>query len=119
MHKILIIDDDKDIHFLLKSILSTVLDKHFHLVFASSGKEALVLIEQHDFKIIICDFDMRDGHGLFVLHELESRGIESAFFFFTSTPEEVQTQNKGLLKAIINKTNPKKLVAEVLKYLNS
>ena len=64
MEKILIIDDDKDLCFVLKRFLS----KHgFEVIEATSGKAALEILEGLEPDLILCDFRLEDMSGSSIL----------------------------------------------------
>lgn len=52
MKKILVVEDDEDIHNLIKSILEK---ERYEIISAYSGTEALLLIENNDIDLILLD----------------------------------------------------------------
>lgn len=68
MEKILIIDDDKDLCFVLKRFLS----KHgFEVIEATSGKAALEILESLEPDLILCDFRLEDMSGSSILKKIK------------------------------------------------
>ena len=68
MEKILIIDDDKDLCFVLKRFLS----KHgFEVIEATSGKAALEILENLEPDLILCDFRLEDMSGSSILKKIK------------------------------------------------
>ena len=68
MEKILIIDDDKDLCFVLKRFLS----KHgFEVKEATSGRAALEILENVDPDLILCDFRLEDMSGSSILKKIK------------------------------------------------
>jgi Response regulator containing CheY-like receiver, AAA-type ATPase, and DNA-binding domains len=57
MTKILIIDDEKDIRFLLSSILS---DEGYEILQAGTVEEAELEIDKNDFNLAIVDISLND-----------------------------------------------------------
>ena len=70
MDKILIIDDDKDLCFVLKRFLS----KHgFEVIDATSGKAALEILENVEPDLILCDFRLEDMSGSSILKKIKEK----------------------------------------------
>ena len=70
MEKILIIDDDKDLCFVLKRFLS----KHgFEVTEATSGKAALEILENMVPDLILCDFRLEDMSGSSILRKIKEK----------------------------------------------
>jgi len=70
MEKILIIDDDKDLCFVLKRFLS----KHgFEVLEATTGKTALELLESVEPDLILCDFRLEDMSGSSILKKIKEK----------------------------------------------
>jgi two-component system response regulator HydG len=68
MEKILIIDDDKDLCFVLKRFLS----KHgFEVIEATSGRAALEILESLEPDLILCDFRLEDMSGSSILKKIK------------------------------------------------
>ena len=110
MNRILLVDDNKDVHRLLSALLKRHFgEQHFHQTFAHSGQEALKILETEVFDLIICDVEMSEGDGPFLLDELEKVNSKTPFIFFTSSPRDLPSKLKGSLKAVISKAHPKNL----------
>jgi two-component system, NtrC family, response regulator HydG len=70
MEKILIIDDDKDLCFVLKRFLS----KHgFEVLEATTGKLALEILESVEPNLILCDFRLEDMSGSSILKKIKEK----------------------------------------------
>jgi len=68
MEKILVIDDENDLRFVLKRFLS----KHnYEVIEASSGRKALEALKSHDISLILCDFKLDDMDGATVLKAIK------------------------------------------------
>ncbi len=68
MNHILIIDDDKDI----RSLLSRFLNKEgYKTTEAKDGKEALDLLKNEKFQLILCDFKLPDENGLDLIKKIK------------------------------------------------
>ena len=69
MAKILIIDDDPRIPILLRHLLRL---KGYESVSSESGKQALALIKQDTFDLIITDLRMQNINGMELLREVQT-----------------------------------------------
>src|SRR3954470_24113206 len=70
MEKILIIDDDKDLCFVLKRFLS----KHgFEVLEATTGRAALEILDSVDPDLILCDFRLEDMSGSSILKKIKEK----------------------------------------------
>ena len=82
--RILIVEDEKDIQELLAFNLST---EKTSVEVASSGNEALELLEKQKFDLILSDIKMQNGSGIELLAELGRRGGLPPFVFLTAYPD--------------------------------
>lgn len=70
-HRILVVDDEPD----MRLILGMTLQIGGHDVTeAETGEEALALMSQQDFDIVLLDLNLPDKSGLDVLDELQTAG---------------------------------------------
>lgn len=68
MEKILVIDDETDLRFVLKRFLS----KHnYEVLEAATGKKALELLRTHDVNLVLCDFKLDDMDGATALKAIK------------------------------------------------
>jgi two-component system response regulator HydG len=68
MKLILIVDDDKDI----RTLLSKFLEKEgFQTEQAANAKQALELLKQHPFDLVVCDFKLPDSTGLDLVRKIK------------------------------------------------
>ncbi|PZR30537.1 MAG: sigma-54-dependent Fis family transcriptional regulator, partial [Azospira oryzae] len=68
MEKILIIDDETDLRFVLKRFLA----KHnYEVVEAATGKKALEILRSQPVNLILCDFKLDDMDGATVLKAIK------------------------------------------------
>jgi UDP-3-O-[3-hydroxymyristoyl] N-acetylglucosamine deacetylase len=74
MHKVLIIDDEKDILDSLSSILS---DEGFSVYTATDGKEGLTIFDREEPGIVLLDVWMPEMDGLEVLKQIRSKNSEA------------------------------------------
>ena len=97
--RVLVIDDEPDILELLAEELEF---EGFSTVQASSGNEALEILETQSFDAIISDFKMPNGNGEVVLDFVKSDSYkESPVFYFVSGQADMSFQDA--LKEGVNK----------------
>ncbi len=67
MKKILIVDDDKDLSFIISEMLENY---GYSVTTADSGEEALALLSEHTYHLILLDINLPDTTGLELCKEL-------------------------------------------------
>lgn len=78
--KILIIDDDPDVHGVVKKILEP---KSYQMISAYDGEEGLHKVVEERPDLIILDVIMPGKHGFDVCHELKT---DEKYHFFSNIP---------------------------------
>ena len=78
--KILIIDDDPDVHAVVKKILE---GKSYEVISAYGGLEGLRMVVDERPDLIILDVIMPGKHGFEVCHELKT---DEKYHFFSNIP---------------------------------
>jgi two-component system alkaline phosphatase synthesis response regulator PhoP len=78
--KILLIDDDPDVHTVVKKILEP---KSYEVVSAYDGNEGLSKVVEERPDLIILDVIMPGKHGFDVCHELKT---DEKYHFFSNIP---------------------------------
>ena len=78
--KILVIDDDPDVHTVVKKILEP---KSYEVVSAYDGTEGLSKVVEERPDLIILDVIMPGKHGFDVCHELKT---DEKYHFFSNIP---------------------------------
>lgn len=83
--KILFIDDEEDILFLVKKFLS----KNGYVVDAeSSGRKGLISALVNKYDIILLDLNLDDSSGIDICKKLRTEGITTPIVFVTSSKED-------------------------------
>jgi DNA-binding response OmpR family regulator len=91
---ILIVDDDPDVRFVLRSFLE---GKGYETITAEDGSRILELIETKHPALIILDVMMPDKGGLEVCREIRARGLRTPVLILSS--KNVQTDPEGVAQA--------------------
>ncbi len=114
--KILVIDDEKDIHTLLKAVLGA--DDSLLVTYVLSGEEALIEAPKFQPDLILLDFLMPKMTGLDTFQALKSipslTQVPIVFFTASTDSEKIQTfLRMGAAGIIIKPFDPWTLSAEI------
>ncbi|GAB62492.1 MAG: sigma-54-dependent Fis family transcriptional regulator [Candidatus Jettenia sp.] len=90
--RILIIDDEENIRFTLKSFL---LDWGYEVVIAKDYHEALAMIDASDFDLIFADIFLEGKTGIDFLREVKNRNMNSPVIMITGVPN-IETASDAL-----------------------
>lgn len=90
---ILIVDDEESIRFTFERFLTS---EGYIVATASSCKEALDRINEGGIELIFADFNLPDGTGIDILHELNLRKDKCQVIIMTAYPS-VETARETLL----------------------
>jgi DNA-binding response OmpR family regulator len=121
MKKILAIDDEKSIRF----IIENTFNKDFDIVTMSNGKEALYWMQAGNIPdLIICDIEMPVMDGFEFIKKIRSSGFfDDIPLIMLSGKEESKDKIKcfemGADDYIIKPFNPKELIARIKRRLQS
>lgn len=113
MKKILIVDDEKQMQSLLCVCIGS---SEFELTTAGSGKEALELIKEQQFDLMLLDIMMPEMNGFQVLKELTEKELLVPTIIISAigeTDQVVEGLNLGASDYITKPFEPKELVARV------
>ncbi len=77
MTKILVVDDEKDLEFLIKQkFRKEIRENLYEFYFAYNGKEALqIVIENKDIEVVLSDINMPEMDGLTLLNKLNEQSL--------------------------------------------
>jgi len=117
--KVLLIDD----HTLFRMGLKGLLERSDIEVVAaaSTGREGLEIVDQHDPEVILLDMRMPDIDGLMVLRQLRDRGITAPITMLTTSTDEndlVQCLRSGAQGYLLKDMDPDDLVAALRKIVD-
>jgi CheY-like chemotaxis protein len=80
-YDILFVDDDENI----RNVYVSILKKHqYRVSSATSGKEALDLLESHSYRLVFLDINMPEMSGLKVLREIREKDRNIPIFIVTA-----------------------------------
>ena len=91
MQKILIVDDDP----VMLRIASIILSKHFHVVTASSGAEALTVFEAEKPDLVLSDLLMPEMNGYELHRILQEKNPEPVPVIFMTADEDEDSERRG------------------------
>lgn len=84
MKEILIVDDDKDLSFIISEMLE---DHGYSVKTAESGERAFELLSRHSFHLILLDINLPDTTGLELCKELRQVSQVPVIFASARTSE--------------------------------
>jgi len=118
MEKILIIDDDKDLCFVLKRFLS----KHgFEVIDATSGKAALEILENVEPDLILCDFRLEDMSGSSILKKIKEKNPSVPVIIITgysNIKTAVEVMKLGAMDYVTKPLLPDEILLTIRKALS-
>lgn len=119
MEKILIIDDDKDLCFVLKRFLS----KHgFEVLEATSGRAALEILDSVEPNLILCDFRLEDMSGSSILRKIKEKNPSVPVIIITgysNIKTAVEVMKLGAMDYVTKPLLPDEILLTIKKALNA
>ena len=104
MKKILLVDDDAEIHKLVIALIYKTFPD-IEVTTCISGQEAIICIHKNSYDLIVSDIEMINGDGYFLYHFLQKNQIFIPFIFFSTLveiPSHYQIEGDCIF---INKSN--------------
>lgn len=118
MEKILIIDDDKDLCFVLKRFLS----KHgFEVLDATTGRAALEILDSVEPDLILCDFRLEDMSGSSILKKIKEKNPSVPVIIITgysNIKTAVEVMKLGAMDYVTKPLLPDEILLTIKKALN-
>ncbi len=118
MEKILIVDDDKDLCFVLKRFLS----KHgFEVMEATSGRAALDILDAVEPDLILCDFRLEDMSGSSILKKIKEKNPSVPVIIITgysNIKTAVEVMKLGAMDYVTKPLLPDEILLTIRKALN-
>ncbi|MCL2577760.1 MAG: response regulator [Defluviitaleaceae bacterium] len=116
--KILAVDDRPEI----LNIVNSVLSKYFKVLAATSGSDALKIMQQHQIDLFILDVEMPVMDGFELTKKIRAEGKYSStpimFFTSNSSRERIKTSMElGICDFIVKPSYPETLLVQAAKYL--
>ncbi len=119
MEKILIIDDDKDLCFVLKRFLS----KHgFEVLEATTGRLALEILDSVEPNLILCDFRLEDMSGSSILKKIKEKLPAVPVIIITgysNIKTAVEVMKLGAIDYVTKPLLPDEILLTIKKALNA
>jgi two-component system response regulator HydG len=119
MEKILIIDDDKDLCFVLKRFLS----KHnFEVLDATTGRVALEILDTVQPDLILCDFRLEDMSGSSILRKIKEKNPAVPVIIITgysNIKTAVEVMKLGAIDYVTKPLLPDEILLTIRKALAS
>ena len=119
MKRILIIDDENDLRFVLKRFLS----KHgYEVLEASSGKKALDILRSNEVDLILCDFKLDDMDGdevLKAIKEINSTVPVIIITGYSNIKTAVEVMRLGAIDYVTKPLLPEEILITIRKALDA
>src|SRR5262245_28142873 len=119
MKRILIIDDENDLRFVLKRFLS----KHgYEVLEASSGKKALEILRSSEVDLILCDFKLDDMDGDEVLKSIKEINSSVPVIIITgysNIKTAVEVMRLGAIDYVTKPLLPEEILITIRKALDA
>ena len=91
--KILVVDDESGIRFLLSEVLQ---NRGFEVSLASDGQESLDKLEHDHFDLVVTDINMPRLDGVAMLKRMKKTGRDEKIIIMTGNPADQRLLDKGL-----------------------
>jgi two-component system response regulator HydG len=117
MQKILVIDDDRDMRYLLLRYLKK---NDFEVLEADSGKAALALLSKNTPDLILCDFKLGDINGSTLLKEIKEKHHNIPVIIITGYADikiAVEVMKLGAYDYVIKPLIPDEILLTIRKAL--
>lgn len=111
--KILIVDDLPDIRLIVRKILNA--NFQCSITEAESGIAASIELGNEIFDLVISDFEMANGTGLWLYHFMIESYPQIPLIILTASPKNFHAQPDATLRAIIGKDQISNLLSSIKK----
>lgn len=111
---VLSVEDEESTRWLIKHSIGEL---PVQILFATSVSEGKKSLRHYKVDLIICDYHLKDGTGLEILRQVKDQGLTVPFLLFTGEAFSNIPHVSYLNFSFIEKAEPKKLKAEVVRQL--
>jgi DNA-binding NtrC family response regulator len=101
--KVLLVDDEKGIRFLLSEVL---LHSGFEVSLACDGKESLEKLAKNRFDLVITDINMPRLDGLSMLKNMRQTGRNEKIIIMTGNPSDKRLMDEDLPQVVTRLSKP-------------
>ncbi|MGP4106182.1 response regulator [Virgibacillus sp. L01] len=100
--EILVVDDQPGIRLLLQEIFT---NEGYHVTLAKTGKEALNILDNSSFDLLMLDYKLPVVDGVQVIQQLEHDKVEIPIILMSGLSEEIveESQKFKLVKKVLEK----------------
>ena len=117
--RILVVDDSKMDRRVTTGLLESV--GITNIALAEAGKEAMVLIEAARFHLVLLDYEMSDGNGMWFLHSCQELGIKVPVILISGTLDKQivrECMKLGAVDFLVKPIQKELLISRIEKALN-
>lgn len=118
MQQILVVDDDKDMRYLLLRFLKK---NEFDVAEADSGKAALAYLATHQPQLIICDFKLGDMTGSALMKEIKELRLDIPIIVITAYADirtAVEVMKQGAYDYVLKPLIPDEILLTIRRALS-
>ena len=101
--KVLVVDDEKGIRFLLSEVL---LQRGFEVSLARDGQESLEKLEKDHFDLVITDINMPRLDGVEMLKNMHETKREEKIIIMTGNPSDQRLMDEGMPPVVTRLSKP-------------
>ncbi len=101
--KVLVVDDEKGIRFLLSEAL---LHRGFEVSLARDGRESLEKMEKNNFDLVVTDINMPRLDGVKMLKSMRETGREEKIIIMTGNPSDQRLMDEGMPPVVTRLSKP-------------
>lgn len=101
--KVLVVDDEKGIRFLLSEVLS---NRGFEVSLAEDGQESLEKLEENHFDLVITDINMPRLDGVSMLKRMRKTGREEKIIIMTGNPSDQRLLDEDMPQVVTHLHKP-------------
>ncbi len=114
--RVLHVDDEEDFLELTKIYLEKISNQSLHVDSTSSPEQVIDYLKDHDYDVLVSDYQMPELDGLELLEQLRNQNNDIPFIIFTGKGREeiaVQALNLGVDSYVIKGPDSRSLYAEL------
>lgn len=109
--RVLVVDDEPDVRLIVRTLVS---GDDWHVEEASSGEEALELLERDEFDVVVLDYRMPGLSGMDVAQRLADRDFSTPIVIYSAyLSHELEAEAAELGLPTVDKADPLGLVSRL------
>ncbi len=118
-YNILLVEDDEDYQFLVRSMLRDIRGTRYELRCASSYEEGLAALYDQSYHVCLLDYHLGGHSGLELLERAQASGLEGPFLLLTAHADrslDVQAMQSGAVDYLVKMDLTPALLERAIRY---